>query len=119
MTRRGSLPSRFFPAPKRLEIKMKSEPTNDPRCGTYKGYRAHRTRRENPCIECKEVQKTYSAKYQKDNREKVAAYKVIYRKNNLKKHASYQTKYYQANKKTINEKLKNKRDAIKFMNEAK
>ena len=95
---------------------MKLESTLDVRCGTISGYSAHRTRKENYCVECKEAKRIYNAKYQKDNSEKiaavkakwckdnrdsVAAYKVIYRKNNPKQYRLSNARYRKNNSERI------------------
>jgi len=51
----------------------KLEPTLDPRCGLYSGYKAHRKRNEQLCTPCREAMRNYRKKiYDKDTNAKYA-----------------------------------------------
>lgn len=59
----------------------KKEPTQDDRCGTRAGYRAHFRRGENYCEPCRDAEKTRSSQYAKENAERIYINKKIYLKN--------------------------------------
>lgn len=86
----------------------KLTPTEDPRCGTTAGYKAHRKRLENPCQSCRHAQRDRSRNRRKAdpdkakaenkethlrNRDKVLERNKEYRLNNPDKVKAYQDKY--------------------------
>lgn len=79
----------------------KKPPTDDPRCGIYAGWLAHRKRWENPCEKCKEAKREDSRRFRERHPRKKAEQGRQYRLKYPEKNKAIQKAYKVKNREKI------------------
>jgi len=81
-----------------MVVSDKLPPTEDERCGTYAGSRAHNCRGEVPCDSCRQARGAYNRAYHAANREARGEYSRAYHAANREARGEYSRAYRAANR---------------------